>query len=47
MENIEKEGKVVYLPWYMAMFLKQERIERGTIVDVDLSALSSLPSLNL
>lgn len=39
--NIEKEEKVIYLPWYMAMFLKQEKIERGTIVDVDLSALSS------
>ena len=47
MENIEKERKVVYLPWYMAMFLKQDKIKRGTIVDVDLSALSFLSNLDL
>ncbi len=34
--NVEAEGKVRYLPWYMAMFLKQEQMP-SFVVDGDFS----------
>lgn len=37
--NVEMSQKTLYLPWYMSMFLKQDKIEYGLIVDVDLSGL--------
>ena len=37
--NIEQKGKIIYLPWYMAMFLEQEKLRENLIVDVDLSGL--------
>ena len=37
--NIEQKGKILYLPWYMAMFLEQEKLREKLIVDVDLSGL--------
>ena len=37
--NIEQKGKILYLPWYMAMFLEQEKLIENLIVDVDLSGL--------
>lgn len=37
--NIENVQKISYLPWYMSMFLKPDKIERGLIVDVDLGGL--------
>lgn len=40
--NVEQGNGVIYMPWYMAMFLKQEKIERGLIADVDLSGLEIL-----
>lgn len=38
--NIKEEKNITYLPWYMGMFFKQNEIKIGSIVDVDLSALS-------
>lgn len=37
--NIEETQEVLYLPWYMSMFFVQDKIEKGYIVDVDLSGL--------
>lgn len=37
--NVEQDGKVLYLPWYMAMFLEQEEIKDDLVVDVDLTGL--------
>ena len=37
-DNVEVEGKVRYLPWYMAMFLKQEQMP-SFVVDGDFSGL--------
>lgn len=37
--NLETEGKITYLPWYMTMFLMPEKIETGTIYEIDLSGL--------
>ena len=37
--NVEREGEILYLPWYMVMFLKQESQPEQMIYDVDLSAL--------
>lgn len=37
--NIEENDNIVYLPWYMSMFLERDSIQRGFIVDVDLSGL--------
>lgn len=39
MGNIEQKGKILYLPWYMVLFFKQETISQGLVVDVDLSGL--------
>ena len=39
MDNIEKDGKILYLPWYMVMFLKSENQDTSMIVNVDLSGL--------
>ena len=38
-DNIRQDGKVLYLPWYLSMFLKQDEMPRGTIYQVDLSGL--------
>ncbi len=38
-DNLSVEGNIKYLPWYMIMFLKQEKIENGTIFEVDVSNL--------
>ncbi len=37
--NVKTEGEIVYLPWYMVMFLQQNMVSRGNIVEVDLSGL--------
>lgn len=37
--NLEEAGSILYLPWYMIMFLKQDRMPDSYIVDLDLSAL--------
>ena len=39
MNNIEKEEKILYLPWYMVMFFKSENQDTPMIVNVDLSGL--------
>ena len=39
--NVKQGDKITYLPWYMVMFLTQDRIETGFIVDVDLSGLDT------
>lgn len=38
-DNVCIENGIKYLPWYMIMFLKQEKIENGTIFEVDISKL--------
>jgi len=38
-DNVRQDGKVLHLPWYMSMFLKQDGTPCGTIYQVDLSAL--------
>lgn len=40
MDNVSTDGKVTYLPWYMAMFLKTPQLE-SYIVDADFSGLSA------
>lgn len=40
MDNVSTDGKVTYLPWYMAMFLKTPQPE-SYIVDADFSGLSA------
>lgn len=37
--NVETNGKIIYFPWYMAMFFQQDVVARGNIVEVDLSGL--------
>ena len=37
--NIETTENITYLPWYMSMFLKPEKIQKGFVVPVDLSGL--------
>lgn len=39
--NVKQGDKITYLPWYMVMFLTQDCIETGFIVDVDLSGLDT------
>lgn len=38
--NLEEEGNIAYLPWYMIMFIKQETLPEQLIVNVDLSGLA-------
>lgn len=38
-ENIEKKGKAIYLPIYMVMFLKREKMEENQKVTFDISKL--------
>lgn len=38
-DNIHVENGIKYLPWYMIMFLKREKIDAGTIFEVDISSL--------
>ena len=37
--NIEQNGGVTYLPWYMIMFYKPRRLPQSTKFEIDLSAL--------
>ena len=37
--NVEEEDGILYLPWYMAIFFKQEQIPEGLTYEVDLSGL--------
>ena len=37
--NVEKDGAITYLPWYMMMFLRSDAIPEKMIVEIDLSAL--------
>lgn len=39
-DNVFEEKGIRYLPWYMIMFLKPEKIKPGTIFEVDISALN-------
>ena len=36
--NVEKEGKIIYLPIYMSYLLKEPKIDQ-LIVDLDISGL--------
>lgn len=38
-ENVEKEGDIVYLPWYMIMFYKPDEPPKNFIYEIDLSGL--------
>lgn len=37
--NVEEEDGILYLPWYMAIFFKQEQLPEGLTYEVDLSGL--------
>lgn len=37
--NVEEDGKVLYLPWYMILFFKQEKEPEKMIYEIDLSGL--------
>lgn len=37
--NVSGRGQITYLPWYMVMFFKQDRLPEHLIVDVDLKGL--------
>ena len=38
--NIAQEGKVLYLPWYMVMFIKADTLPQTWLHEIDLSALN-------
>jgi len=38
--NIEKEGNILYLPWYMIMFYKKEEPPKNFIYEIDLGGLN-------
>lgn len=38
-DNIQKEGEITYLPWYLVMFLKPRQLPDNLIYEVDLSVL--------
>jgi len=38
-DNLHAENGIKYLPWYMIMFIKPDKIETGTIFEVDISNL--------
>lgn len=38
-DNLHVENGIKYLPWYMIMFIKPDKIETGTIFEVDISNL--------
>lgn len=37
--NVEEEGEILYLPWYLIMFYKMEEVPKHLIHQVDLSGL--------
>jgi hypothetical protein len=37
--NIEAEGSVTYLPWYLAMFLRQIKMPNNLTYEIDISGL--------
>ena len=40
--NIEQCEKIIYLPWYMVMFYRQEELMQSQIYKIDLSALEKI-----
>ena len=36
-DNVQVEDGILYLPWYMAVFFKQEQLSEGLTYEVDLS----------
>ncbi len=38
-DNIVTENDIIYLPWYMIMFYKPDKIDKGTKFEVDISGL--------
>ena len=36
-DNVQVEDEILYLPWYMAVFFKQEQLSEGLTYEVDLS----------
>lgn len=38
-DNIQVEGKVTYMPWYMVMFISRPQMPKGFTVDIDISDL--------
>ena len=36
-DNVQVENGVKYMPWYMIMFLKREKITKGTKYEIDVS----------
>ena len=38
-DNVQEEDGILYLPWYMAIFFKQEQLSEGMTYEVDLRGL--------
>lgn len=38
-DNVRCDGKVTYLPWYMAMFIRRSGVPKGFTFEVDISGL--------
>ena len=38
--NVESEGKITYLPWYMYIFICRREVPKGLVYKVDISALN-------
>ena len=38
-DNIQEEDGILYLPWYIAIFFKQNQLQEGLTYEVDLSGL--------
>ena len=39
--NIEAGGSVTYLPWYLAMFLRQTQLPKSLIHEIDISVIDN------
>ena len=37
--NVEKEDNILYLPWYMVMFFRQEKAPEKMIYEIDISGI--------
>ena len=38
--NVESEGKITYLPWYMYIFICRREVPKGLVYKVDISTLN-------
>ena len=38
--NVESDGEITYLPWYMYIFICRREVPKGLVYKVDISALN-------